>query len=288
MRSASPLRYPGGKWRIASFFNRLLDLNGATGREYVEPYAGGASLALSLLISGSVSKIHLNELDPAIHAFWWSVLHRTDELVRLVRTAKLSVREWSRQRDVYQVGSMKDRLTLGFATFYLNRTNHSGIMNGGVIGGRKQSGTWRMDARFNRGALVDRIRRIADRKDDIRLYRKDALRFLRERPFRDDALVYVDPPYFEHGSTLYLNAYEPDDHAGVAVEVRRMSGPWIVSYDDVSQIRKLYAGCRSRKLSLLHTARSAHLGQEVMFFSDGIRIPRMEGKRSIRQRLLTL
>lgn len=275
MRAASPLRYPGGKWRISPFLERLISINGLIGHEYVEPYAGGASLALSLLLNGTVSRIHLNDLDPAIYSFWWSVLRKSNELIRLIGEAPLTVAEWQRQRRVYSRGLGAGRLALGFATFYLNRTNHSGIMNGGVIGGKNQAGPWRIDARFNKEELQRRIKQIAERRSSIRIYHQDALKFLANHPFGPRSIVYLDPPYFRPGKALYLNAYEPADHERVQTIVRKLSYPWLISYDDVTDIRRLYRGLPYRRITLLHTARSTHVGREIMFFSQKLRIPRL-------------
>ena len=277
-RAASPLRYPGGKWRIAPFFREIISLNSLSGYEYVEPYAGGASLALSLLFSRTVSRIYLNDLDPAIYCFWWSVLKRPDQMIRLIGRIPLTIKEWHKQRKIYSDGLAAGRLALGFATLYLNRTNHSGILNGGVIGGKAQRGEWKMDARFNRSELQRRIRRIADHGDKILVYRKDALAFLASHPFGSRSFIYLDPPYFNPGKALYLNAYDPDDHQDVQTAVRRLTSPWIISYDDAVPIRSLYRGFPARRIMILHTARSTHLGREVMYFSRKLRIPRIQNK----------
>jgi DNA adenine methylase len=283
MRLASPLRYPGGKWRLTPFFKRLLLRNDIAGCDYVEPYAGGASLALSLLFSGMVNEIHLNDLDPAIYSFWWSILHDSAKFLKLLRERPLTLAEWRRQRGIYQAGETGDRLSLGFATFYLNRTNHSGIMNGGVIGGTAQQGEWRIDCRFNKLDLERRIRRIIDMRDQIKLSNLDALQFLGKKSFDAKALIYLDPPYFTHGSSLYLNSYSYGDHKQVATAVRRLKNPWVVSYDDVRDIRDLYRSWRSRRLSLLHTARATRLGREIMFFSDTLSIPRSRLPRDTKE-----
>lgn len=281
MRTASPLRYPGGKWRIARFIDRLLRINSLVGREYVEPYAGGASLALTLLFQGSVSRVHLNDLDPAIYSFWWAALKRTEELVALVDQVPLTVDEWHRQRSIYAMGSKAERLALGFSTFYLNRTNHSGIMNGGLIGGKRQEGVWKMDARFNRQELRRRIETISKYGHAIRIYQHDAIEFVKKRPFSKNALIYLDPPYFKPGKALYLNAYAPSDHSAVKQLAEGLTSPWLISYDDVAEIRRLYDGHRSRRLTLLHSARTVHVGREVMFFSDSLKIPRLSIPRVI-------
>lgn len=273
MRDASPLRYPGGKWRISPLFERIIQLNRMTGCDYFEPYAGGASLALSLLFANHVSEIHLNDLDPGVHAFWHVVLKRNKDLRELIESTVVTREEWIRQKIIFKQGPEAGLLALGFATFFLNRTNHSGILNGGMIGGKAQDGTWKLDARFNKSELLRRIIRINSYRSRIHLSKLDAIDFLREKKPHHNSLVYLDPPYYNAGARLYLNAYRPDDHAAVRESVRRLDAPWIVSYDDVSEIRRLYKPVRSRRLRLLHTARSSKLGEEVLFFSSQLKIP---------------
>src|SRR5437879_1859506 len=127
MRYASPLRYPGGKWRIAGLFERVLRLNNMRYPVYVEPYAGGASLALTLLFQERVSEIHLNDLDPAVFAFWHSILTSNRDFLDLLAESPVTPEEWTKQKTIYRRGNEADHLALGFAMFYLNRTNHSGI-----------------------------------------------------------------------------------------------------------------------------------------------------------------
>lgn len=273
MRNASPLRYPGGKWRLSRFFERLISLNFTHPPVYIEPYAGGASLALSLLLSSKVSDVYLNDLDLAIHAFWHSVLKRTDNFIEVVDKTPVTPQEWMRQKKIYADGLAAGMLRLGFATFFLNRTNHSGILNGGMIGGKDQSGDWKLDARFNRPELIRRIKTIAANRDRIHLSNRDAADFVRDHHRGRNTLMYLDPPYYCAGQRLYLNAYRPKDHAQVRDRVLKFRCNWVVSYDDVCEIRKLYSTHRLRRISLLHTARTARQGKEVMFFSHELRIP---------------
>jgi DNA adenine methylase len=275
MRDASPLRYPGGKWRIASFIERFLKLNNLRLPAYIEPYAGGASLALSLLFRGRVSEIYLNDLDPAVFAFWYSVLRQNQDFVDLITHTPVTVEEWKKQKAIYNSGAVADTLSLGFATFFLNRTNHSGILNAGMIGGKDQSGEWKIDARYNQVELQRRIERIGRVEDRIHVSCQDAVDFLAGFEVPQTSLIYLDPPYYHAGRSLYLNAYKPADHAAVCECVRGLTSPWIVSYDDTPEIRLLYKGIKSRRLNLLHTARTLRTGKEVLFFSPGLRIPRV-------------
>jgi DNA adenine methylase len=275
MRTASPLRYPGGKWRVAPFFERLLEINHLEKGRYVEPYAGGASLALSLLLRRKVGEVYLNDLDRSIYSFWHTILTRSQDLIEFIDQVPVTLEERAKQKAIYARASTVSTFVLGCATFFLNRTNHSGILNGGMIGGKEQTGRWKLDARFNRGELTERVRRIASVRSLIHLSCRDALDFVKDFRSSKRTLVYLDPPYYRAGHQLYMNAYRHDDHVAVRRAVGRIVSPWVVSYDDAPQIRTLYKPLRSRKLRLLHTARTARDGSEVLFFADGLRIPRL-------------
>lgn len=273
MRSASPLRYPGGKWRLANFFSRLIRLNGLHDVHYFEPYAGGASLALTLLFQGFVGEVHLNDLDPAIYAVWRAILDHPSAFARRIGQIEITPSEWVKQKKIYAYGVKAGTFDLGFATFFLNRTNHSGILNAGMIGGNKQEGRWKLDARFNRADLQTRVLRVAKFRNRIHLTKLDAAEFLHRERFSRRMLVYLDPPYYVPGRHLYLNAYTHADHTVIRRSLDQLTCHWVVSYDDVRPIRKLYRGIQSRRHELLHTARTARLGSEVLFFSDDLRIP---------------
>lgn len=278
MRHASPLRYPGGKSKLTQFIKLLLDKNDLHDIHYAEPYAGGAGVALALLYSEYASRIYINDVDPAVFAFWASVVDHTEELCRLVRDRPLSVREWSRQRKVLANKDQVSRLELGFAAFYLNRVNRSGIITGGVIGGLEQQGEWGVDARFNRGELIERIQKVGRYKGRISVSNRDASEFLQRvaATLPAQSLTYLDPPYFVKGQhRLYANYYLPKDHAKVRGLVAELERPWIVSYDATSEILGLYAGYRRMMYGVQYTAADRYRGAEVMFFSRMLRVPRV-------------
>jgi DNA adenine methylase len=277
----TPLRYPGGKAKLAAFVKSLMKENRLLDGEYVEPYAGGAAIALELLFEEYVERIHINDVSRPVHAFWKAVLDHTEALSKLVRDTKLTVAAWDKQRRVMEKPKEHDALALGFATFFLNRTNRSGILNGGIIGGRDQTGPWKIDARYNAFELVNRIQSIAAMKDRIKLTRKDALKFLQSGigKWPERTLVYLDPPYYFKGRDLYYDFYRPEDHASVAkfvlggIKTQR----WIVSYDNAQAIRELYKGLPHIVYDIGYSARSASQGSEVMFFGDGLRVPPLVG-----------
>jgi len=258
----------------------VVRLNRLSDGLYVEPYAGGAAVACELLLTGLVRRIHINDLSRPVFAFWNSVLNHTDELTRLIADTPLDVDTWSKMKRTFASPMSASDLELGFATFYLNRTNRSGILNGGPIGGRAQTGQWGMDARFNRPELIDRITRIARARSRIKVTNLDATELLRSHPqaWTSKTLVYLDPPYFAKGPELYYNFYKHDDHAGVAEAVRNLKHvAWLVSYDDVSPIHELYSPESWLQYQIGYSARRRTQGREAMFFSSGLQIPSVQG-----------
>jgi len=279
-RYLSPMRYPGGKAKLASYMKLLLSKNNLEGGEYVEVYAGGASVALALLLDGYVSRIHLNDIDPGVHAFWHSVLHDSEALCKLIRNKRVSVAEWDRQKAIYHDVEDQSPVHRGFATFFLNRTNRSGIISSaGMIGGRKQAGDYRLNARYNKKDLIKRIERIADRAHNVELHQLDGAELLTKLvptlPSR--TLVYLDPPYYvKGGRRLYANSYHHDDHCTIAKLIAKSERPWAVSYDNAPEIRRMYSAFRHRTFSLSYTATTRSVGEEILFFSSRLKIPRVK------------
>jgi DNA adenine methylase len=250
-------------------------LNGVLDGDYAEVYAGGASIALALLYGDYVRRIHINDLDPGIFAFWSAARDKTEELVRRVRTVPLTMDEWRHQRAV-QMASQPDPMDLAVSTFYLNRTNRSGIVRGGPIGGTTQGGTWGIGARFNRDDLVRRIERVGRFRSRIAIHQLDGARFIESvaSTLPNSSLVYLDPPYFVKGQQrLYANYYGSDDHGDVAQLVAGLRTRWIVSYDNAPEIRRLYGGFDSLTYGIAYSASNRYVGQEVMFFSPGFVVP---------------
>jgi DNA adenine methylase len=276
--SFSPLRYPGGKGKLAKFMLALVKENSLSDGTYIEPYAGGAALAWELLLKGVVRRVEINDVSKPVHAFWSAALDQTDELCRSIADTPVTVQQWDRAKAIYAAADDHDDLELGFAFFFLNRTNRSGVLNGGIIGGRAQTGNYKIDARYNKDDLIDRISQIARLRNRIGLTRLDAMEFLRrgQERWRSSALIYLDPPYYDKGQSLYLNAYKPDDHQQVASSVLNLHiKNWIVSYDDVRPIHDLYGGTPKLQYSLNYSAHRKTRGAEVMFFSDSLKVPRM-------------
>lgn len=272
----SPLRYPGGKGRLAGFFKEVIRLNDLCGAHYVEPYAGGAGVAFSLLMTEYSGHIHLNDISYPLYCFWRSVIDYTEDLCRKINDTHVTPEEWEKQKKLLLSPLENDIVSIGFAFFFLNRTNRSGVIDGGIIGGKSQQGQWKIDARFNKKELVRRIACIADYNHRIHLYNLDAEYFLSSvvSALPQNTLVYLDPPYYEKGQRLYQNCYNEKDHETIASLLQsQICHPWVVSYDDCDKIHKLYRERKGFTYTLHYSAAERRIGKEVMFFSDNLNIP---------------
>jgi DNA adenine methylase len=268
---ASPLRYPGGKGSLYSRLRGLIRDSGLAGCTYVEPYAGGAGAGLGLLVTGQVEDVVINDLDPSVSAFWRALTSAPDEFIERILKVNLSVKEWRRQREVYLARDSDDLLGLGFATFYLNRTNHSGVLNAGPIGGLDQSGAYKIDARFNRSDLAERVRVLGLYADRIAVTSADGARVIKRYGKAKNTFIYADPPYFEKAGSLYLNAFGAQDHEALAKVLNaRAEGSWLLTYDDVPQVHELYPDRRRRTFSLHYSAHRVMKATEIAVLSDGL------------------
>lgn len=269
---ASPLRYPGGKGRMGPWLAALMRANKLRGGCYVEPYAGGAGAALFLLLQGHAGRIVINDADPAIYAFWDCVVHRTDAFVRKIAKTTPTLEVRAHAKEVLERPDRYDFLEVGFSAFVLNRTSRSGILNGGVIGGKAQSGVYKLNARYNKDNLIARIRSIGALRDKIQVYGLDALEFFETVGSRlppKKSLIYLDPPYYVKGSQLYRNCYEHADHVAVSEVVRSLTRPVLVTYDDVPAIRCMYKGMNWTLFSLKYSTHlSRPLASEVLFYNN--------------------
>jgi DNA adenine methylase len=276
---SSPLRYPGGKAKLFPFFAELIKENSLFGSEYCEPYTGGAGLAIQLLTQGFVDRVAINDIDVSIYSFWKSALYKTDEFCDLIERTPISVEEWHTQKAVWVQGDVDNYLALGFSAYFLNRTNRSGIIEGaGPIGGYAQAGEWKIDVRLNKETQIKNLKMLTRYANQISVSNLDALDFFRQSVGKDNAFVYLDPPYYVKGHKLYKNFYEHEDHIQIANELARCrKANWVVSYDDVGEIRDAYPTFDPITYTLNYSAGQKTLGSEVIFLSDTLSMPDVRG-----------
>lgn len=271
----SPLRYPGGKGALGKFLSTLVASNDLLGKPYYELYAGGAGAALYLLMNGIVNKIHINDADRRIYAFWYCVLNNTDALLKKIDSTETSIDEWKKQRIIYESERFSDIMELGFATFFLNRTSRSGILyKSGPIGGIQQDGNYTIGVRFNKENLKKRIIKISSRKKDIILTNEKAETLLTNGMIEKNSFTYLDPPYYNKGKKLYLNNYTPNQHIHLSEILRQTRlDYWLVSYDNTEPIRQFYSDFRLSTFELNYSLQNKRQGSELLIFSDALKLP---------------
>lgn len=267
----SPLRYPGGKTCLYKFVTKLLEENDLVGVNYAEPYTGGAGLALRLMMDEYVDHIYINDLDPSIFAVWIAILKHPDEMCRWIASVDVNVEKWYECKEIQRNYKTANMFELGKAIFFLNRTNVSGVISGGPIGGINQQGKYKIDVRFNRQELIKRINDIAKFSHRIHLSNLDGLDFLNVIDKRvEDVFIYLDPPYYQKGADLYMNAFKDKDHAALAKRVNLLQNRWIVSYDNHDYVLNLYPD-KTKVLYQLSQCASNRVGDEVVIFDERIR-----------------
>lgn len=271
---ATPLRYPGGKRILFKDIADIINHNGLKSCLYIEPFAGGAGLAFQLLFQHYVKSLLLNDKDKSIYSFWASILNHTEEFCRLVNDTPVTIEEWKKQKAIQNDKDNQNIIDLGFSTFYLNRTNRSGIIKGGIIGGWDQASNYKIDCRFNKKDLVDRINRIAQNRSSVMIFNLDAEDFIRDyvSVIKEKTFLFIDPPYYKKGAQLYENHYNHEDHVRLFTTINNLRLPWIVTYDSVSEIQELYCDYRQKIYNLNYSAAKKQLGTEIMIFSNDLKI----------------
>ncbi|WP_342606467.1 DNA adenine methylase [Pantoea agglomerans] len=272
----SPLRYPGGKAQLSSFIEEIFSINGISAPVYIEPFSGGAGLALSLLFDGKVSRVILNDYDISIYALWYSILYETEALIEKILTTNIDINEWEKQKEIYKKSNGDDLLSLGFSTLFLNRTNRSGIIKAGVIGGKAQLGKYKLNCRFNVNSIVNKIRKISSYVDCINLYNLDVIDLIDNVVIKENeskTFIFFDPPYYKKGKDLYANFFTRKDHEILCSRIKALNNySWIVTYDDCDEIREIYQEIPSYTYGLNYSLAVKKKAMERIFFSDNIKL----------------
>lgn len=276
MKSLSPLRYPGGKTKLFPYMNKIIEYNHLNNATYVEPFAGGSGLALALLEQNIVSNIIINDYDYAIYAFWHSILNDKDEFCDRIREIDITVNQWDVQKGIYLNQDNNSLMDIAIATFFLNRTNRSGIINGGMIGGREQKGQYTIDCRFNKENLIKKIEKIYALSDRIQIYNLDVFELINNIIVRmpmNKTFIYFDPPYVNKGHQLYKNFFKFDDHVNLKEHIAQLHHKWLITYDYVDEIATLYKDYSQDIININYSAGTKKIGKELAIFSDNLLLP---------------
>ena len=263
----TPLRYPGGKSALAEFVWHTIELNGFTEIPYCEPFAGGAGVAMNLLLQGKVKSVILNDLDTGIYSIWYAIFNDTEWLIEAINNTEITLAVREQQKKVYNELKNFDAYShdLAFATFFLNRVNYSGILTGGPIGGKEQKGKYKLDCRFNKQSLITKIKEIAKYRDKVHLFHMDAIELLKNQ---SNIFVFADPPYWQAGDMLYEASVEHSKLAKVLCESKDIH--WIATYDNNINISNIYEnyGAQSKLFELQYSASRKRKELECMFYKN--------------------
>lgn len=269
-QTLTPLRYPGGKDKLHKFVTKLIELNEIKDGTYVEPFSGGSGVSIRLLLNSSVETIIINDFDPSIHAFWYSVLNYTDRFIEKIESIPVTIEEWTNQKNIYNEFHNKPKsFENGFATFFLNRTNRSGIIKGGPLGKLDQTGADKIDCRFTKKTSIKKIRNIAEQKERIFLYDMDGTDLITKVIKNLDqkkTFCFFDPPYYRQGQSLYTNFFTHDDHQKLHDSIVELKDYfWITTYDNHPEIAKMYSDVNSYKYELSYSAQTKRKEIELLF-----------------------
>ncbi|UZM84670.1 DNA adenine methylase [Limosilactobacillus fermentum] len=281
----SPLRYPGGKIKLAPLIKEILNDNPAI-KNYVEPFAGGAGIAINLLLHHLVEHITLNDLDSAIFAFWKAVTEQSSDFLELFDSTEISISEWKHQKEIFDSLDSSERLNdsqllvFGFSTFYLNRTNFSGIIRGATpVGGMNQNGKWKIDYEFNKARLRPLLIEIGKHSNHIDVVNYDMISGMSElsavsdKYSPEETLMFIDPPYVNQGRRLYLPINSMTEHEKVAQQVKNLDCKWILTYDEIPELIDLYSFTANRYLyTLQYRVRTHRLATEFIAGSENLNL----------------
>lgn len=267
----SPLRYPGGKSKISPLIKIIINKLKVPTITYIEPFAGGAGVALDLLLSNCVDKIIINDYDKAIYSFWRAIKESPEQIKELILSTPVNILEWKKQKEIYKNCSKSYSVELAFSALYLNRTNRSGILTAGPIGGYSQNGNYKIDSRFNKYSLVEKINAICKHKDKIKVFNKEIRSFIKNilPHYSERSFIYFDPPYYINGQRLYKNSLTHEDHKEIAYQIiNYVKSPWVITYDNNTQISNIYSNFIQRKYQLNYSVALKTKGTELLILKN--------------------
>lgn len=238
----SPLRYPGGKASLSGVIARIVKDQKLEGCRVFEPYAGSAAVSIALVGAGVCTSGSISERDPLLYSFWKCVFTNPAKLLRRINKTEISLQTWHELRPLLDLDEPDESQAdlLAFAALFFNRTNFSGVIHSGPIGGQTQSSDYAIDCRFNREELADRVDRLATLGEKIDVQFADALDVIKAQRNKRGAFFYIDPPYFLQGKKLYRYNYRLSGHIALADALRKAKFSWLLSYDNHDVIENLY------------------------------------------------
>lgn len=250
-RWLSPLRYPGAQRRLVPYIRSAIHYNDVEPTLFIEPFAGGASVAIQLLGEGTVEQIGLADKDKLVSAFWKVVFSEPEWLIDRVQEVEPSLELWKALKTQVADGQL-DLYQRAFACLYLNRTSFSGILHphAGPLGGYEQDSEHDIACRFSKDNIIDRIRRLGNLRNRVAFVWNKSWRgsitligdMQSRGSISDDVFYYLDPPFFNKSEKLYQHSFGSSDHAQLRNQLTLLDDNWLLSYDDCEKVWQYYGG----------------------------------------------
>lgn len=270
-RYVSPLRYPGGKATMASWLGEMFSrqLGYMDVEVWLEPFAGGAGAALTLLDRDAVPEAWIVDANPAIAAFWQTVTGDGDALAARIERTTPTLGLYARSQGLLAEPDGADRFELGYAAFIVNRCSRSGII-------APRSGAMSdIGARFNAAELADRIRHVASFGSRLRVIHGDGIGFIEDlngaAGIEDEVLAFCDPPYLREGNRLYRVGMDGDMHQRLADALHATPARWLLTYDNEPAVTDLlYPDHRVIAYDIRNNANRARIAREYAVLSHNL------------------
>lgn len=268
-RPNNPLRYPGAKGKLVDYVAVVLEENLLAGCTIHEPFGGSAAVSLDLLSRGFATKAIIVERDPLVFSFWRMVFEDADRLCQDIEELAVNMGTWHALDHLRMIDRPTQSIlpSLALAGLFYNRTNYSGIVGAGPIGGQSQTSDYKIDCRFNKAAVVASIRWYSELKGRVEVVFDDAMMYLRRNQESLESgfhFVYLDPPYYGHGKKYYRYHYGHGQHAELARFLVRRKFPWLLSYDDHPVIREMYGKLDRYVIYMDYSARTSRRAKELL------------------------
>ncbi|MCQ4574336.1 MAG: DNA adenine methylase [Candidatus Brocadiales bacterium] len=276
----SPLRYPGSKNNLVKYIKKVLDFNEFKPDVLVEPFVGGGSVSLNFLLNNWVNKVIIADKDRLIYSFWKVVFNDPKCLIKFIKNVDINVENFCKYK---KIATSKEASNKKFAEacIFLNRTSFSGILKDstGPIGGKKQNAKYKINCRFNRKLLIEKIKYISHFKNRVIVLPygwEKTIRYAEKVKQNNKIFFYFDPPFYKKGNRLYRHYFNEKEHLELSKAIKRLKNKWILSYDKAQEIKKMYRiyrGCIRSGFAFPYSINSPARRMEEEYFITPFKKP---------------
>lgn len=250
----SPFRYPGGKtWLVPRVRKWLASLDWKPA-VFVEPFAGGGIISLTVAFESRADKVVMVELDKDVAAVWQTILGDDNEwLAKRIEGFDISL---DAVKEIMAIEPEKTR-DRAFRTIVRNRTYHGGILAGGSAPIKSGENGKGIKSRWYADTLAKRIRAIADVADRIEFICGDGIEVMKMHARKKKAAFFIDPPYTAAGKKAgnRLYTHHALDHENLFKVSGKVAGDVLMTYDNAPEIAAMgeAVGFESKAIPMKNT-----------------------------------